>query len=586
MEESALQQQTNEEIKAEQIKAFHADIAVHIVVGTVVFSLVVLACHSFVPAWKYLPALALVYVSTAVRLYHVRRYQRSPELKSPAQWGKFQTIYSALAGAAWGFGFVQMLPLVPPEYQLLILSVSTVACASAVAESFTFAWPSRVFTLGVLLPQMVWLTTTGVMLHFILLVMLLMFVPMVLWQGHKRNRIFAHAVELRVQKKQLVDELLQQRDLVEQASRDKMRFLASASHDLRQPLAALVLFLDLLETDEQLSNQSRNMVLRAHQAANSLSGLLMTLLDISKLDAAIVKPKRSVFAVQMLLKELENEFTPLAQEKNLQLCFAFSSALIDSDPVLLGQILRNLITNALRYTDKGHVLVGCRHHHDKLSIEVHDTGIGIPADQHEAIFREFYQLGNSERDRQKGLGLGLAIVKRTAQLLGHDIGLNSQPGKGSCFTVTVPLAQGFSKAGEQPYQEADEPVKLDVRNQRIAIIENEEDIRIALQTMVRSWGCEAIAAASIDAMTEMLDRDQRPPTAVISDFSLSDFSNGIDAITALRLRFGADLPALLITGDTTKETYLAAQEASLLLLYKPVTAETLRGALAGILRPA
>lgn len=390
-----------------------------------------------------------------------------------------------------------------------------------------------------------------------------------------------------LQNEQLVSELMQQRDLVEQASRDKTRFLASASHDLRQPLSALVLFLDLLGSDRQLSSQSQNMVLRAHQAANSLSGLLMTLLDISKLDASIVKPNRSSFAVQLLFKEMENEFLPIAQSKGIHLSFVFSSALINSDPVLLGQILRNLISNALRYTAaSGRILVGCRHWYGMLSIQVHDTGIGIAPDQHQAIFREFYQVGNKERDRQKGLGLGLAIVQRTAQLLGHGITLRSKPGKGSCFAVTVPMARDLMDEGALPFKTETVQAEFDTRGQRIAIIENEEDIRIGMQNVLQSWGCDVVAANSADAIMSMLEHDNVPLTAIITDYGLSESSNGIDAIAALRKRYSTNLPALLITGDTTKETYVAAQDANLTLLYKPVKAEVLRNALVRILQPA
>jgi signal transduction histidine kinase len=433
---------------------------------------------------------------------------------------------------------------------------------------------------------MLWLAIVGDKLHTVLFFLLMIFLAMALWQSFRRNRVFKDAVELRLQNEQLIRELLQQRDLVEQASRDKTRFLASASHDLRQPLSALVLFLDLLSSDRQLSSQSQNMVLRAHQAANSLSGLLSALLDISKLDASIVKPNRRSFAIQLLFNELESEFLPLAQNKGIRLSFAFSSALINSDPVLLGQILRNLISNALSYTTHGHVLVGCRHRWGMLSIEVHDTGIGIPEDQHQAIFTEFYQIGNKERDRQKGLGLGLAIVKRTSQLLGHSVTMRSHPGKGSCFVVTVPKASDFTYEVPLPFKPKTNQARLNAVGQRIAVIENEEDIRIGLQTVLQSWGCDVIAANSTNAILSMLEHDEEPVTAIISDYSLSNSSNGIDAIIALRQRYDTTLPAILITGDTTRETYIAAQEANLPLLYKPVEIEVLHSALVSVLHTA
>ena len=585
MSEHFLQKSTDDAIKAEQVKAFYAESNIQNLAGAVVFSLVLIAVYQFVSPWKYLPPLVMVYLATIMRSYYIHRYHLTPEFRSPDHWGKLQTGYSALAGLGWGIGFTLMMPSLPPEYQLFILTVSAVSSASSVSEGFSYVWPSRVFLIATLVPLMIWLATVGDQLHTILFVLLLIFLPMSLWLSFTRNHIFAHAVELRLHNELLIKELIQQRDLVEQASRDKTRFLASASHDLRQPLSALVLFLDLLGADRQLSSQSQSMVVRAHQAANSLSGLLMTLLDISKLDASIVKPNRCSFAVQLLFKELENEFLPIAQNKGIQLSFVFSSALIDSDPVLLGQILRNLISNALRYTDSGRIVVGCRHKRDMMSIEVHDTGIGIASDQHQAIFREFYQIGNKERDRQKGLGLGLAIVKRTVELLGHGISLHSHPGKGSCFAVIVPMAQDLMNEGTLPFRAESVQAEFNTRGQRIAIIENKEDIRIGMQNVLQSWGCDVIAANSADAIMSMLEHDRIPVTAIISDFGLSDSSNGIDAIALLRQRYSASLPALLITGDTTRETYVAAQEANLPLLYKPVKAEVLRTALVGILQP-
>src|SRR5512146_1526027 len=431
--------QPDDAILAEKISALFAEISAQNLAGAVVLSLVYLATWQFVPVWYWAPALLTVYAVTIARALQIRQFHLRPEAKSYARWGEIQTMLSAVAGAAWGGSFILMLPMLPMEYQALILAVSAVSAAASAAEGFAYTGPSRAFIILLMLPLIIWLGTVGDQFHTVLFFLLVIFLPMTLWQETKRNRVFTNAVELRFKNEQLAKDLAQQRDLVEQASAAKTRFLASASHDLRQPLSALMLFLELLQADRQLSPRSRDMLERAAQASGSLSGLLDALLDISKLDAQITQPKRLAFAIQLLFKELESEFAQLAQRKGIRLTFVPSSALVDSDPILLGQILRNLITNALRYTPSGRILVGCRHRAGKVSIEVHDTGSGIPADQHQLIFTEFCQVGNKERDRQKGLGLGLAIVKRTAQLLGHEISLQSTVGKGSCFAVNVPL---------------------------------------------------------------------------------------------------------------------------------------------------
>lgn len=573
--------QPDDAILAEKISALFAEISAQNLAGAVVLSLVYLATWQFVPVWYWAPALLTVYAVTIARALQIRQFHLHPEVKSYARWGKTQTVLSALAGAAWGVSFILMLPMLPMEYQALILAVSAVSAASSAAEGFAYTGPSRAFIILLMLPLIIWLATVGDQFHTVLFLLLVIFLPMTLWQETKRNRIFTNAVELRFKNEQLAKDLAQQRDLVEQASAAKTRFLASASHDLRQPLSALMLFLELLQADRQLSPRSRDMLERAAQASGSLSGLLDALLDISKLDAQITQPKRLAFAIQLLFKELESEFTQLAQRKGIRLTFVPSSALVDSDPILLGQILRNLITNALRYTPSGRILVGCRHRAGKLSIEVHDTGIGIPADQHQLIFTEFFQVGNKERDRQKGLGLGLAIVKRTAQLLGHEISLQSTVGKGSCFAVTVPLANEL--IDRYTFRPETALSVFNASGKLIVVIENEEEIRVGLHNLLLNWGCEVVSAASMEAVIPMIERSNTPIAAILSDFGLAETYNGIDAIAALRQRFGDTLPAMLITGDTTKETYEAASKANLPLLYKPVNAEVLRSALARIM---
>ncbi len=576
--------QPDDAILAEQIRGIYAEINAQNLAGAAVLTLVYLATYQFVPVWHWAPALLTVYAVTIVRAHQIRQFHRHPELKSHARWGEIQTMLSVLAGAAWSASFILMLPLLPTEYQILILAVSAVSAASSAAEGFAYTGPSRAFIIPLMVPLTIWLATVGDQLHTVLFLLLLIFLPMTLWQGAKRNRVFTHALELRFQNEQLAKDLAQQRDLVEQASAAKTRFLASASHDLRQPLSALMLFLELLQADRQLSPRSRDMLERAQQASGSLSGLLDALLDISKLDAQITQPKRTAFAIQLLFKELESEFMQLAKRKDIRLTFVPSSALVDSDPILLGQILRNLITNALRYTPSGRILVGCRHRDGQLAIEVHDTGIGIPADQHQLIFTEFFQVGNKERDRQKGLGLGLAIVKRTAQLLGHDISLHSTVGKGSCFAVTVPLANEL--LDRYTFRPETSLSVFNASGKLIVVIENEEEIRIGLHNLLLNWGCEVVSAASMEAAIPMIERSHTPIAAILSDFGLTETQNGIDAITALRQRYGDTLPAMLITGDTTKETHEAASRADLPLLYKPVNAEVLRTALARIMQHA
>jgi signal transduction histidine kinase/CheY-like chemotaxis protein len=576
-------EQSDSAILTQQIEALFAEINAQIIAGAVVLTLLCLFTWKFVPAWYWSPALLIVYVVTALRFFQVWQFHRYRELRTDARWGQLQTVLSGVAGAAWGVCFILMLPLLPMEYQIMILAVSAVSAASSTAEGSAYPWPSRAFVLLLMIPLTIWLATVGDQFHTVLFLLMLIFLPMTLWQGARRHEVFINMVKLRLQNERLAKDLELQRDLVEQASAAKTRFLASASHDLRQPLSALTLFLELLHSDQQLAPRSRDILERAQQASDSLSSLLDALLDISKLDALITQPNRSVFAIQLLFRELESEFMQLAERQNIRLTFVQSSALVDSDPILLGQILRNLITNALRYTRQGRILVGCHRRNGQLNIEVHDTGIGIPADQQQAIFTEFYQVANKERDRQKGLGLGLAIVKRTAQLLAHEIGLRSTEGKGSCFFVTVPLAnESMNRYPPRP-----EPAlpAFNAYGKLVVVIENEVEIRIAMHNLLQDWGCQVVSADSIEEAIPLLERIDTPISAILTDYGLAEDFNGIDAINALRQRYGAALPALIITGDTTRETYEAARQAQLPVLYKPVNTNVLRSTLGSIMQP-
>jgi len=568
-------------IQTEQVKAYFQDANDLNLAGAVVFSLLVYVVHEEAPTWNWAPALLLLYLITLFRTALILQYHRTPERRSARQWINGQTLGGGLAGLCWGLSCTAMQVNLPITLQLFVLTVSTAVAATSATEGFFLIQPSRLFILATLIPQTLWLLIAGDRIHIVLAVMLMVFIPVVLMQGRKKNIIFVEAQHLRFQKELLANELARQHQLVEQASQSKSRFLAVASHDLRQPLAALMLFMELLEA-EPLSPHGKELLERAQQATASLRSLLDALLDISKLDARTVEPVVRPFVMQRLFDELEQEFIALAERKGIHLDFMPCSQTIDSDQILLGQILRNLISNALRYTPSGRIVVGCRRRHDMLDIEVHDTGIGIAEDQTTKIFDEFYQVGNQERDQQHGLGLGLSIVDRAARLLGHGIGLRSLPGKGSCFTVTVPLAQ-IAATDDHPVPER---LREDVLAGRsIGVIENEAGIRSGLQKLMQTWGCRVATAGSVDALIGLLEASGETVDMVVSDFSMGGTGNGIDAIAALRQRYSSTLPALLFTGDISAETVNAARNAGLPILYKPASPEALHAAITEAMTP-
>lgn len=565
-------------IEAEQVKAYFNDAGILNVAGAAVFSLMVLVIHNDAPWWSWSPALAFLYLVSLYRANMIRRYRKSPQSRSSKYWIHGQALTGGLAGLCWGVVNTVALFHLPFPLQLFVTAVSSVVAAAATLESFLLVLPPRLFTFASITPLAVGLLFIGDFLFTMLALMLFLFLPVTVVLGNRKNGIFIEAQRLRFQNETLVKELSRQHELLEGASSSKSRFLAAASHDLRQPLAALMIFLELLETERQMSQKGKSILEHAQKATSSLRDLLDALLDISKLDAKAIKPDIRALALQNIFNELDNEFAPVAEHKGIRLRFSATSALVFSDFTLLNQILRNLISNALRYTPSGCVLVGCRHRHGKLCIEVHDTGIGIAENQLGRVFDEFYQVDNQERERQRGLGLGLSIVDRAARLLDHEVTLRSQLGKGSSFGIVVPLAKR-SDESVAPVVATPEHLHDDFLGRLIAVIENEGAIRHGMQNLLQAWGYKVIAADSAAAMLAQLDIRGREIDMVISDFGLRGGQSGVEAISALRQRYGMHLPALLFTGDISKETYALAKAAGVQILYKPAKPEALRAAI-------
>ncbi|SIT43285.1 Integral membrane sensor hybrid histidine kinase [Paraburkholderia ribeironis] len=355
----------------------------------------------------------------------------------------------------------------------------------------------------------------------------------------------------------------------EAANRAKSQFLAAASHDLRQPLHALGLFAAGL-TSVVREPSVLGIVAKINDCTESLEELFNELLDISKLDAGVIQPVSSYFPIEALFSKLRVEYEPMAIEKGLSLKIMTSKAQVFSDSILLEQILSNLIANAIRYTPSGgRVLVGCRRRAQKLRVQVWDTGIGIPAHQTEKIFEEFYQLGNPERDRRKGLGLGLAIVKRTAKLLGSDVQLASQPGRGSVFSFEIPIGYPPLSVPKQSIPPGDFSTDA-VKGSLIAVVDDEPEILDAMYTLLSQWGCETVCAATLEEATQRLSRHARRPDAFLVDYRLREGVSGIGVIQNLQARFGSDIPAVLITGETAPDSLREVNESGYQQIHKPL----------------
>jgi signal transduction histidine kinase/CheY-like chemotaxis protein len=367
---------------------------------------------------------------------------------------------------------------------------------------------------------------------------------------------------------------------LELANLAKSRFLAAASHDLRQPLHALGLFVAQLHGRVR-ANERRRIVARIDAALSAMNELFNALLDISKLDAGVLSPSITEFPVAKLLDRVDMTFTGFAREKGLSLRVISSSAWVRSDFILLERIVFNLVSNAVRYTSSGGVVIGCRKRGVNLRIEVWDTGTGVPQDQQQNIFGEFYRLSAPGSDGRSGLGLGLAIVDRLCRLLDHSVNLTSTLGKGSCFSIAVPLVAARPEIGESP---APAHPLMDASNRKLVVIIDDDPLVLeGMGGLFRRWGYHVLVAGTDDeALAGVANRD-RPPDLIVSDYHLPGGKTGIEVIEGLRGVLSAEIPAFLVSGDTSPELLRQARASGYHLLHKPVDPMTLRAMVSYVL---
>ncbi len=370
----------------------------------------------------------------------------------------------------------------------------------------------------------------------------------------------------------------------------RSRFLASASHDLRQPFQAMRLFLDALTS--QVDGNARA-TRTAGMLANAMTAgeqLLNALLDISTLDAGTVEPDLQPVSVDGLLQSLAEEFRPQAEEKGLRLRVhvpdVAGGAVTRSDPILLSRIVRNLLANAIRYTQRGGILLGLRKRDGQWRIEVWDTGFGIPQDKLDVIFDEFHQLTNPSRDPTRGLGLGLAIVRRLSVLLQAPIEVQSRSGRGSVFAVTVNRLEGEAPADTPTVGgHADGgPSGVPLDGMRILVVDDDSMVLSGLLLTLESWGCAFVSASNMREVFAAVDGLEGPPDAILTDLRLPGKVSGFDVIDRVRKLFKADIPAVVLTGETAPESLLEGQRRGCAFLHKPLHPGELRRVLEEVRR--
>ena len=382
-----------------------------------------------------------------------------------------------------------------------------------------------------------------------------------------QNDSLALFLAVRFNNEDLVRQLRSQVEVAARANQEKTRFVASAAHDLRQPLHALGMFCAALEQQLQDTPQ-RPLVRNMMSAIEALEGSFGAMLDISRLDAGVVQAAPQTFPIREVFRRLYQQFGGDAEARGLSLRFRATRRIVRSDPQLLERVLANLVQNALRYTRSGGVLVAARRHPRGVALEVWDTGVGIPQDKREMIFREFYQIDNPERDRGRGLGMGLAIVQRLCSLLEHPLEVYSTVGRGSVFRVVVP--SGEASAIATPTTEADTLPPRKLGAVTVLLIDDELAIREATRELLRPLHVDVLTAGTIAEAVKLAREAGDRIDLILSDWRLRGQENGIEAVRAVRAVAGEATPAVLITGDTSPELLKLAHERGLVILHKPL----------------
>jgi len=523
------------------------------------------------------PVLPLLWLAVVIGAVALRTHVLLglPEDRSRSDEAKLR-----LASALFlGTGAVQALvvlffPLMPVLIGAIVTIYVVGVCSATIQSTAGYQRVCLPYVLVMMVPVgVVWTLTpvadVAVFERLLFAGLILVYITTMLSHARGVYGVFMESYNIRQQRVELNRKLRSALGNAETANRAKTRFLASASHDLRQPIHALSLFSGSLLL-RPMDARTAAIAEQIDKAVKSLASQLDALLDISRLDAGVIERSISSVDLPALLSQLVDEFQPQADRKGLRLTLqGLSGSVVRTDPMLLQRILRNLLSNAIKYTEQGSVDLSVEPLDDKLRISVSDTGPGIPESEQERVFEEFYQLNNPERDRSKGLGLGLAIVRRLTELLDIDLKLASVPGRGSRFSVEIPV----TRSPGLPAAEEAVPAGPLWRHVQVLVIDDEEAIRLGMQTLLEEMGFTVETAASTAAAVEKVRGFT--PSIVLADFRLRGEDNGIRTIRALRETW-PELPALLISGDTAPDRLREARDAGVELLHKPVNAMTLR----------
>jgi len=480
-----------------------------------------------------------------------------------------KSIFFGIAlGLSWG-----MAPLIfyvpdSPKFLIVMCCIYTGYISSTLSLSFAYLPTFLGFSAAITIPFASRLFYSAGYEHTFISVTMLVYVAILIYAAHNIQQLFIKSARANYQNLFLLEQLSLEKATAIRANQSKDQFLAAASHDLRQPLNAANLFVGILEPLQTDSN-AKHILNKVKLSLKNLNKMLHSLLDISKLNAGVMENKPTSISLATLIDSLLNEMTAQLSKVSIKNTLT-NQHIVESDPILLERIIRNILDNAFKYTPEGQVAIDAISEGDDIRLTIKDTGIGIQDDKLELVFEEFEQLNNSERNRELGLGLGLAIVKRLCQLTDIELSLESKFGKGTTITLTIPSGAKDMIIDSEPITECDLTSTL------VVVIDDEIDILEGMEQTFLNWGCRTVVGQSEDHVFKELSELNDVPDILISDFRLRDNQNGIDAIENLHEEYNYKIPAILITGDTTSERVAMAYQAECEVMYKPIDSDELR----------
>ena len=552
---------------------------------------------SIAPPTLLAPWLAVFVALCTARLLLALRFKRA-QPQTLADWQRWRwraNLGSLAAGAMWGVTgwlfYVQGAETGQTGLaQTGLIIIVYTFCVVAVPVLSTQPRVYLLFASLCILPMVVRIATFGDVYHYQLAGELVLIVSLTTVLANSYRQALQRAIDLKVQSDELAYRLRVEtlaaeaaRREAETANRAKTQFFTAASHDLRQPLHAMGLFAEALRQRVH-EPEVAQLVNSINESVDALEGLFSELLDITRIDSGGIEVHEQHFEVGDILRKLRLHFEPSAFEKGLSLRLRGGAKVVFGDPLLVERILRNLVSNAIRYTNDGSVLVGCRQRGGRVLLQVWDTGVGIREAEQARIFDEFYQVPNSVKvsaDQRKGLGLGLAIVKRLADLMSAPLTMRSVLGRGTMFTLELPV--GKAPRASAVAVPGKGPSAITLAGRLIVLVEDEPAVRAGLEVLLKGWGAEILAFESVAASrvwAEASDPERVKPDLLIVDYRLEDGLNGVDAIKVLRARFGPAIPAIMVTGSTMTGHDKDALEHNFHLLIKPVVPNKLRAMIA------